>query len=90
MLRIWKGKEVEGFEQGKETLFICSNEPLDYNFIKSIILKEQIDRLYLGAGRLRFSRFKTVQDDFEFINFCKKNMKYSGKCRIRIYYFFLG
>ena len=24
------------------------------------------------------------------INFCKKNMKYSGKCRIRIYYFFLG
>ena len=22
MLRIWKGKEVEGFEQGKETLFM--------------------------------------------------------------------
>lgn len=73
MLRIWKGKEVEGFEQGKETLFICSDKPLNYEFIKQIILKEQSNRIYLGAGRLRFPRFSTVEHDIQFVEFCKKN-----------------
>lgn len=73
MLRIWKGKEVEGFEKGKDTLFICSDKPLDYELIKNIILQQQSDRIYLGAGRLRFPRFDTVQNEINFINFCKKN-----------------
>lgn len=73
MLRIWKGKEVEGFEQGKETLFICSDRPLNYEFIKEIILNEQVNRIYLGAGRLRFPRFSTVTDDLNFIEFCTRN-----------------
>lgn len=73
MLRIWKGTEVEGFEQGKETLFICSDRPLNFEFVKKIILQEQVDRVYLGAGRLRFPRFEWAEGDFKFIDFCKKN-----------------
>lgn len=73
MLKIWKGQELEGFEQQVDTLFICSNSYLDFNFIKKFIKDNSVNRVYLGAGRQRFKGFGNYKSDKKFVDFCKQN-----------------
>lgn len=74
MLKIWKGPEKEGYELGEMTLFVCSDEKIDFWKLLNIIdNNNDIAKIYLGAGRLQFKGFETAKDNIRFKAYCKSH-----------------
>lgn len=88
-MRIWKGKEMEGRESGRDTLFIESRALGTRQLVKTqeFIESEGIRRLYFGAGKVDVLG---VSDGFfeYFINEgCEVIVETSYKCPLLDYFF---
>ncbi len=61
-MRVWKGQEQEGRERGKLTLFVESYYITDKEIddIKKLLRKENISRLYLGAGKVDCMKISNI------------------------------
>ena len=73
MLKVWKGPEMEGASLGITTLFICSNTQLQYKDIQEFLVRDDISKVYLGAGRQDFLGFVSTEDFVLFKNYCINN-----------------
>ena len=62
MLKIWKGKELEGQSKGVMTLFIMSDELVPINTMWNILYAHpDIKRVYFGAGLTEFVGFDKLK-----------------------------
>jgi len=71
MLRIWKGKELEGSDIGIMTLFVCADTCLCSNqVIKHLDNNPDIVRVYFGGGRIPFHG---MEDWLNFLDYVEKH-----------------
>jgi hypothetical protein len=70
MFRVWKGPELEGFDKGIITLFVASDNIINESIIINQLELNNIQRVYLGAGRTPFPGFNNTRT---FIDYCSNN-----------------
>lgn len=52
MLKIWKGKELEGIDKGTQTMFVSGSTLYCGKIVEALALHSDCKRVYLGGGRI--------------------------------------